>query len=236
MRIAGLQKTTFLDFPGKLSCVVFTLGCNFACPFCHNGDIVDVSGHGESLISEDSFFDFLRKRVGVVEGVVISGGEPTIQKDLEKFARKIKKMGYQIKLDTNGNRPDVLKKLLEKKLIKYVAMDVKNCFEKYSQTTGVTIDIGNIKESMDILKNSKIEYEFRTTLVPGLHDLKGVRIMVEEIEKFGGKNAKLYFQNFRPQGCLDKKYLEKKSFSIKEMREFLKVGREVVSDCELREV
>ena len=151
MRITGLIKTTLLDFPGKVACTVFTGGCNFRCPFCHNASLV--THMDDETISEEDFFSFLEKRLGILDGVCISGGEPTLQPDLYGFVKKIKDMGYAVKLDTNGYRPDVLKKLCNDGLVDYVAMDIKSSIENYSSICGVTVNADNIQQSINILKN-----------------------------------------------------------------------------------
>ena len=139
MKISGLQKLTLLDYPGKMACTVFTYGCNFRCPFCHNALLV--TEENSDCIDEDEFFSFLKKRQGILDGVCISGGEPTLQKDLPEFISKIKALGYYVKLDTNGSSPLLLKKLIEEKLIDYVAMDIKNSPAKYDITCGCRVDI-----------------------------------------------------------------------------------------------
>ncbi len=169
MQIHGLNKTTLLDYPEHVAATIFTGGCNFRCPFCHNGDLVLHPG-SYPMISEEEIFVFLQKRRGVLSGVCITGGEPSLQPDLETFIKKIKDMGYLVKLDTNGYRPDVLDRLLKEELLDYVAMDIKHSREKYAIATGVSeTDISKIEESVELLKQSKIPYEFRTTVVKELH-------------------------------------------------------------------
>lgn len=175
MQIHGLNKTTLLDYPEHVAATVFTGGCNFRCPFCHNGDLVLHPG-SYPMISEEEIFSFLRKRRGVLSGVCITGGEPTLQPDLLPFVKKIKDMGYLVKLDTNGYRPDVLKKLLAEGLLDYVAMDIKHSREKYAIATGVSeTDIAKIEESVELLMQSNIPYEFRTTVVKELHGKEDFR-------------------------------------------------------------
>lgn len=169
MRIGGLMKTTLLDYPGKVACTIFTVGCNMKCPFCHNSELIEGNS---SLIDEDEVLSFLKKRVGVLDGVCISGGEPTLQKDLKEFIQKLKEMGYLVKLDTNGTNPELLKELVNDHLIDYVAMDIKNSPKKYSETAGnSSILLSKIKESIEFLLEGKIEYEFRTTVVEELHEV-----------------------------------------------------------------
>lgn len=170
MLILGLNKTTLLDYPGRVAATVFTGGCNFRCPFCHNGNLVLKPALQEAY-SEEEVLSFLEKRRNLLKGVCITGGEPTLQADLVEFILKIKNLGYAVKLDTNGYEPAVLKELLLKGLLDYVAMDVKNCPEKYERTAGKeNFRIEKIEKSMALLKKSEIDYEFRTTVVRELHE------------------------------------------------------------------
>ena len=168
MVIAGLQKMTLLDYPGKVACTVFLQGCNFRCPFCHNSDLLGKDG--PEPIAEDSLLAFLKKRVGLLDAVCVTGGEPTLHKDLPELLKKIKELGYLVKLDTNGGKPTVLKELVEAGLVDYVAMDIKNCPERYGETAGVpNMDLGNIEESMRYLLGGAVDFEFRTTVADELH-------------------------------------------------------------------
>ena len=166
--IAGLQKMTLLDYPGKVACTIFLQGCNFRCPFCHNSDLL-----GKEVpepIIEETLFAFLKKRVGLLDAVCITGGEPTLQKDLPALIRKIRELGYLVKLDTNGSRPDVLKALVEENLLDYVAMDIKNSPDLYGKTAGVpNMTLDKIEESVRFLLTDKVDYEFRTTVAEELH-------------------------------------------------------------------
>ena len=174
--ICGLQKMTLLDYPGKVACTVFLGGCNFRCPFCHNSELF--MGKPEKLMEEEDFFQFLGKRKGLLDGVCVSGGEPTLYKDLPEFLARIKELGFAAKLDTNGSRPEVLRELLEKKLVDYVAMDVKNSPAKYAQTVGLeTMDLVPIEESLRLLIGGETPYELRTTLVAQLHDAASIQDM-----------------------------------------------------------
>lgn len=169
MFIQGLQKLTLLDYPDHLACTVFTQGCNFRCPFCHNGSLVK-NKDLENRIEEDEFFKFLNTRSTILDGVCVTGGEPTLQPDLPEFLKKVKDMGFLVKLDTNGYRPEVLKNIVNSGLADYVAMDIKNSKEKYRQTIGIeNFDISNILESVEFLTAGKVDYEFRTTVVKELH-------------------------------------------------------------------
>lgn len=168
MIIHGLNKTTLLDFPGHLAATVFFGGCNFRCPFCHNASLV-LNPKAQPTIPEEDFFSFLSKRKNILEGVCITGGEPTLMPDLEDFIRKIKDYGLLVKLDTNGYRPEVLKDLINKDIIDYVAMDIKSSPENYNAACGAIIDMSRIKESVEFLKSGIVPYEFRTTIVKELH-------------------------------------------------------------------
>lgn len=189
MNIAGVQKVTLLDYPGKVACEIFTQGCNFECPFCQNSSLIPITNTGE--FSEEEIFEYLNLRKNILDGVVITGGEPTVQKDLKGFIKKIKDLGLLVKLDTNGGNPKVLQELIDEDLVDYVAMDIKNIFNKYNITAGKKINLDNIKKSIEILKASKIDYEFRTTIIKEMHSLDDI----VSICKLVG-NAKYYLQNF----------------------------------------
>ena len=198
MKLIGLQKMTVLDFPGRVACIVFTFGCNFRCPFCHNASLV--TGDGESDVSEEEFFSFLKKRKGLLDGVCVTGGEPLLQNDIEDFLFKIKELGYQVKLDTNGMFPEKLKKVVKAGLVDYVAMDIKNSPEYYAVTVGKEeLDFEKIKESVDFLINeADVEYEFRTTVVAEFHTESAFDDIGELIK--GAKNY--YLQSFVDSGDL----------------------------------
>lgn len=169
MQIHGFNKTTLLDYPGRVAATVFTGACNFRCPFCHNGDLV-ICPETQPLIPEAEVLALLKKRKGILTGICVSGGEPTLQTDLSDFLAKIKELDYQIKLDTNGYRPDILKNLIENQLIDYVAMDIKSGRDGYAKACGVpALDFSRIEESVHILMCSGLDYEFRTTVVRELH-------------------------------------------------------------------
>lgn len=169
MKIHGFNKTTLLDYPGHVAATVFTGGCNFRCPFCHNGELV-LKPETQPLIPEEEVLAHLKKRQGILEGVCITGGEPTLQPDLADFMKKLKALGYLVKLDTNGYHPEVLRQLLAEGLPDYVAMDIKASPENYGAAAGCPgLDISRIEESIDLIKNCGILYEFRTTVVQGLH-------------------------------------------------------------------
>lgn len=192
MRIAGLQKMTLLDFPGRVAATVFLPGCNFRCPFCHNSPLL----RGTDELSEDSFFAYLKKRTGLLDGVAVTGGEPTLQPDLEAFLGKIKSLGFAVKLDTNGSQPQYLEKLLQKGLIDYIAMDIKNSPEKYERTSGATGILPSVRESIELIRSCGVEYEFRTTVVAELHEDKDFHAMGQWL-----RGAKAYFlQCFQDSG------------------------------------
>lgn len=195
MVICGIQKLTLLDYPGKVACTIFTGGCNFRCPFCHNADLV--TGKPEVTVTGEEIFRFLRKRQRLLDGVCISGGEPLLQPDLEDFIRGVRSLGYSVKLDTNGSMPDKLESLAEKGLLDYVAMDLKNAPEHYGRTIGAeTYDVGNIDRSIRFLMGGEIPYEFRTTVVREFHQKADFEEMGRWIE-----GADQYFlQQFMDSG------------------------------------
>ena len=195
--ICGLQKMTLLDYPGKIACTVFLGGCNFRCPFCHNSELF--MGKPEKLMEDEEFFKFLKSRKGLLDGVCVSGGEPTLYKNLPEFSAKIKEQGFLVKLDTNGSRPALVKELVEKNLVDYIAMDVKNSPDRYAQTAGLEkLDLAPIEESLRLLIGGNIDYELRTTLVVQLHDEASIQDMGAWIGHLvpGKKPAKLFLQSF----------------------------------------
>lgn len=194
MKISGFQKLTLLDFPGCTACTLFTSGCNMRCPFCHNTPLV--TGTAEEEYGEEEIFSYLNKRFGILDGVAITGGEPLLQKDIIPFIRKIKDIGYKVKLDTNGSRPDVLGELLSERLLDYIAMDIKNSKEKYHLTSGSDIDISLIEKSVELIKNSGIDHEFRTTAVREHHTEEDII----SVARWLGKGEKYYLQQFMDSG------------------------------------
>ncbi|MEE1186328.1 MAG: anaerobic ribonucleoside-triphosphate reductase activating protein [Acutalibacteraceae bacterium] len=198
MKFSGLQKLTLLDYPEKMACTVFTAGCNFRCPFCHNATLVN-DINNEVVFEENEILDFLNKRQGILEGVCITGGEPLLHDDLTEFIKKVKESGFKVKLDTNGSFPNKLKYLVNNNLIDYVAMDIKNSKEKYSKTIDVkNFDISSIEESINFLLQNKIEYEFRTTVVKEFHNLEDI----ENISLWIKGANKYFLQNFVDSGNL----------------------------------
>lgn len=194
MRLGGLAKLTLLDFPGHIACTLFTAGCNFRCPFCHNSPLV--RDGGEENIGEEEFFTFLSKREGILDGVAITGGEPLLQKDISSFIKRIKDMGYATKLDTNGSFPERLRELIDGGLVDYVAMDIKNSPDKYPLTCGFDIDFDRVSESIRLLLEGKVEYEFRTTTVKGYHTAEDF----EEIGRLISGAERYFIQRFEDSG------------------------------------
>lgn len=195
--ISGLQKMTLLDFPGKVACTVFLQGCNLRCPFCHNSELLP--GKAEPLMNEADFYAFLRKRQGLLDGVCVSGGEPTLQPELPRFLERIKALGYSVKLDTNGTRPQIIKALVAQNLVDYIAMDVKNSPACYGQTTGIdAVKIEDIEESLRFLISGEVDYELRTTLVEPLHTEQSVAQMGQWLSTLvpGKLPQQLFLQSF----------------------------------------
>lgn len=228
MYINGFQKLTILDYPGKVACIVFTPGCNFRCPFCHNAALVTHIDK-DTYIDEEEVLSYLKKRQGILDGVVITGGEPLLQDGIEEFIGKIKDLGYAIKLDTNGSFPEKLISLVEKGLVDYVAMDIKNSKAKYMATIGVNnIDMASIEKSVDFLLQNKVDYEFRTTIVDGFHTVDDIQDIVVWI-----KGAHKYFlQNFVDSGDLIEAGLSPVSVDV--LKEMKKKATEFVPCVEIR--
>ena len=213
MKIAGFQKLTLLDYPSKVACIIFTQGCNYKCPYCQNSGLIDHSN--EDLIDEEEIFNYLDKRKGVIDGIVISGGEPTIQKDLKSFMKKVKDKGFLIKLDTNGSNPNLVEEVINEGLVDYIAMDIKNILEEYKDVTDVNPNINNLRRSIEILKNSNIEHEFRTTIIRNIHDISKILKICEYVD-----GDRLYLQNFVQSENVLGKYL--KPFTDEELVEIKK--------------
>ena len=228
MVIQGLQKLTLLDYPGETACTVFTAGCNFRCPFCHNASLVIDTHRNEEITTED-FFAFLKKRQGVLDGVCVTGGEPLIQQDLEEFLDRIKKLGYLVKLDTNGSFPDRLRRLVEAGLVDYVAMDIKNSPENYGRTIGVKeYDISSINQSVRYLLGGNVPYEFRTTVVREFHQ----RSDFESIGRWLAGAEHYYLQQFVDSGDLIQKGL--RGYNDKIMAQALEIVKKHVETAQLR--
>ena len=230
MNIQGFQKLTLLDFPGKMACTVFTAGCNLRCPFCHNSRLV-IDPEKTSEYSVDEILAYLKKRQGILDGVAITGGEPLLQPDRDKFIKKVRELGFAVKLDTNGTFPDRLKALVEQGLLDYVAMDVKNSPSGYSETVGIGgYDISKIQESIGFLLENKVDYEFRTTVVREFHsvfEIDGIGKMIK-----GAKRH--YLQAFVDSGELIG--FDLSAVPKEEMLEMQKIMLKYVDFCEIRGV
>lgn len=201
MRIAGFQKLTLLDFPNRVACIIFTQGCNYKCPYCHNSGLL---GHKDiELIDENEIFSYLNKRKGVIDGLVISGGEPTIQKDLLIFMKRVKDLGFQIKLDTNGSNPDVVEEIIRENLVDYIAMDIKNTLGEYKDVTDVKPNVEKLKRSIELIKNSNIDHEFRTTIIKNIHDINIIKKICSYVD-----GDKMFLQNFEKSENVLGRHLE----------------------------
>lgn len=225
MIIGGMEKVTLLDYPDKVATIIFTSGCNYKCPFCQNSSLIKTN----TIIEEKEVFDYLEKRKNILDGVCISGGEPLIQKDLKIFIKRVKDMGFKVKLDTNGSFPLKLEELLDENLIDYVAMDIKNDFENYSKTAGLEdVDIQNIKKSIKIIENSNIDYEFRTTIIKEFHNVDNIL----KICKYIKEESKYYLQNFIDSEDVLQKGLT--GFNKKELTNILNKINKEYSNVEIR--
>lgn len=228
MKIKGLQKLTLLDFPEKLACTVFLGGCNFRCPFCHNASLVRPEGEGED-ISEEEFFSFLESRRGRLEGVCLSGGEPTLHRELPEFLKKIKALGFAVKLDTNGYRPEVLRELLSEGLVDYVAMDIKSSPESYGRCVGIEdLDLKPIYESAAQLMEGKVDFEFRTTVVKELHTKEDI----VSIGRWLAGEESFFLQSFKDSGDILCEGMS--AYSDEEMKEFEKELKAYIPNAKWR--
>ncbi len=220
MQFSGFQKLTLLDYPEKTACTLFAAGCNFRCPFCHNAALVTHIDNS-NFFTEEYVLDYLKKRTGVLDGVCITGGEPLMHKDLPEFIKKVKKLGFLVKLDTNGSYPERLAKLIDSGLIDYVAMDIKNCKEKYLLTADCgEDDLLNVEKSVAILNAGKIDFEFRTTVVKEYHEVEDIKKIAEWI----APADKYFLQNFIDSGDIIKNNLSAHT------RETLEVMRSSAQD------
>jgi pyruvate formate lyase activating enzyme len=216
MKIGGLQKISLIDYPGRISAIVFTQGCNFRCPYCHNPELVDPAQYGP-ILSEEEVISFLEKRRGKLDAVTVTGGEPTLQPDLDRFLQEIKGMGYLTKIDTNGSNPDVLERLIRGRLVDYLAMDVKGPLKKYERIANVKVKTAKIRRSIELITASGIEHEFRTTVVRSQLDHEDL-IATAELLKKG-----LYvLQSFVPAKSLDHEFLTEISYSPEEFADIQK--------------
>lgn len=226
--IGGFQKSSLIDYPGKISAIIFTQGCNFRCPYCHNPEIIE--RNGDTALAVAPFIDFLKTRVGKLDGVVITGGEPTLQKDLPDLIKHIKSLGFCVKLDTNGTNPNMLTELIDANLIDYVAMDIKAPINKYSNVVCTSVNEINIMESIDILKTSDIPSEFRTTVVKSqlsVEDFEAIGNMVKGCEKY-------YLQRFVPTKTLDDSFMNQTTYTDKEFEPIINMLKKYIKQVELR--
>ena len=232
MLIMGLQKMTLLDYPNKVACTVFTGGCNLRCPFCHNAYLV-TEMDSSTAIPEEKVLSFLKSRVGLLDGVAITGGEPLLQKDIREFIIKVKEIGFSVKLDTNGFFPEILIGLVNDKLVDYVAVDIKNSFEKYPETVGVkNLDLTPLYKTIDFLLTSPVDFEFRTTVAKGLNSEDDIEKIAERI-----KGADKYFlQNFVDSGNLIEKNSHFFAHDEKTLQNMLLKAKKYVKNAALRGV
>ncbi len=237
MTIGGFKKFSVIEYPGHLSAVIFLKGCNFRCPYCYNKELVKPKAKSEKgkAIPEKEIFEFLKSRKGLLDAVCITGGEPTLQKDLKQFCKKIKKLGFKIMIETNGSNPDVLEKLIKEKLIDAVALDIKTSPSNYQKLIGKlpkANTLEKIKKSIDLIKKSNIFYEFRTTCVPEIvaeSDLK-------ELVKWIGRAKRYVLQQFRPENTLEEHFEKIKPYSDEEIKKFVEIVDPYFKEVELRGV
>lgn len=229
MLIGALQKTTLIDYPGKIACVVFTQGCNFKCGYCHNPELV-FPNQWEKPVVENIFFEYLERRKNQLEGVCVTGGEPTIHRDLSKFIKQIKEFGLSVKLDTNGTKPKVLQDLIDENLLDYIAMDIKGPVDRYSEISNSKVSPHKITKSVDLVMGSGLPYEFRTTVVK---DQLAKRDFAEIGKLIEG--ARLYYlQKFKPTKTNDPSFMERKTYSDEEFVKIVRLMKEYVLECFVR--
>tara|TARA_B100000745_G_scaffold299347_1_gene249980 strand:- start:1014 stop:1697 length:684 start_codon:yes stop_codon:yes gene_type:complete len=227
MRLGGLQKCSLIDYPKKVSAIVFTVGCNFRCPYCHNPELVDETA---DEISEEAFFSFLMNRRGKLDAVTVTGGEPTVHDDLLSFLEKIKQLGFLVKLDSNGTHSDMLRGAIDAKLVDYIAMDIKAPLRMYEGTVARPVDIEEIKKSIALLKEGQVAYEFRTTVIKSL-------LSIEDFHEIGTAIAgadRYYLQKFVPTKLLNPAFIKKTTYSDEEFREIKSIMDSYVTTCNIR--
>ncbi|NYZ75611.1 anaerobic ribonucleoside-triphosphate reductase activating protein [Candidatus Micrarchaeota archaeon] len=229
MEFGGIQKTSLIDYPAKIAVVLFTKGCNYACSYCHNPHLA-APDEKTPTVTEEEALEALRKRRKYADALVVTGGEPTLQKDLPAFLRKARGLGYLIKLDTNGSNPLFLSQLLKEGLLDYVALDLKAAPEDYPLLTKSKTDAESVRKSAEAIKKSGVDYEFRTTVVPGLHEARKIKSMSEWVD--GGK--RLFLQRFRPGYCLDPKWNNKNEPTDAEMKAALEAAKPFFKEAKIR--
>lgn len=232
MLIGGIQTLTLLDFPGKVAATVFTVGCNFRCGYCHNPELVlpeIIKKNRNDLIPEEKFFNFLKSREKFLDGVAITGGEPTMQTDLVEFISKIKAMGFLVKLDTNGTNPKMLEEIISRDLVDYFAMDIKHPLEDYEEMVNTKISREILQKSMNLIKNSGADYEFRTTVIAEYHTEKEIDKIAKSV-----KGCKKYtIQNFRPDYTLDPKFAKFHGLKEGKLAKFKKVAEKYIKEVKV---
>ena len=231
MQIGGITKSSLIDYPKKISAVIFLIGCNFNCPYCHNPELV-ISNIIEP-IDINTIYSFLKKRKGLLDGVVITGGEPTLHKKLPEFIKNIKDMGYLIKLDTNGSNPNMVEELIENKLVDYIAMDIKAPFDEYNNIITKEISIENVKKTFKLLVQNKVDYEFRTTVVSNLLNYESF-VKINEIFKKEGKIKKYCLQRFKKSKHLNEFYLNAKTLTDEEFEKVSLLFKNTVEEFMVR--
>lgn len=228
MIFGGLEKFTLIDYPGKIACMVYTIGCNFHCPYCHNPELVDETV--ETRLTERELFDFLDARTGMLEGVVITGGEPTIHSDLLDFMKKVKERGFLVKLDSNGTHPEMLKRAIDEGLVDYIAMDIKSPLASYNRVAARPVDIEAIQKSIALLLASSVAYEFRTTVIKGMLSPADLEDIGREI-----RGAKQYYlQKFVSTKILNPQFKKKVTYSDDEFKNFQETLKNYVAYCGIR--
>ncbi len=227
MKIAGFEKNTLLDYPGKVASIIFTYGCNLRCPYCHNPELVIHPCLKENLYSEDYILDYLKHREGLIDALVITGGEPTLQSDLIPFIKRVKELGILVKLDTNGTLDDIVEDIMKQDIVDYWAMDIKYPSEYFKE---YELDSKSVKHTIKMIMNSGKEYEFRTTYVKGIHSIEDAKSIGKMIK--GAKNY--YIQNFRKGKTIDPKLNESNSFTEKELEEIKKIVSPYVNKVKIR--
>ncbi|PKN02807.1 anaerobic ribonucleoside-triphosphate reductase activating protein [Candidatus Dojkabacteria bacterium HGW-Dojkabacteria-1] len=231
MLITGFQKSTLLDYPGKVASLIFTYGCNLRCGYCHNPELVTLPCNTSNIVKEDEILSFLKSRKGFIDALVITGGEPTLQKDLITFIKKVKKLGFLVKLDTNGTNSKTVKKILDLGIVDYWAMDVKYEDEIYEQNLEENVDYQEIKKSIKLLMDYAKDYEFRTTYVKGIHTVESA----EGIGKLIQGSKRYFIQNFRPGKTINPSLNRSNSFTSAELRKMKRLVKKYVDDVEIRE-
>lgn len=230
MNIGGLQKLTLIDYPGRVAATVFLIGCNFRCPYCHNPELVDPElVERQPQIKESDFFKFLKERIGFLDGICITGGEPTIHKELPKFIQKIKKIGFLVKLDTNGSNSEMLEELVKNGLVDFIAMDIKTSILKYGKV-GAKDMIFQVQKSIEIIKNSEKDYEFRTTVAPKIVEEKDIK----EISQWLKGAKKIVLQQFKSSKVLDMSYEKVELYSLQDLEKMVKILEPHAEKVELR--